>query len=153
AAGDLDSVLVELALPKQACEHRAPQLQLWRDVPRRRALVRARCGVEIECVETGHGASLRRRSLSNSSYVVRKHQSRRSLVVGHRQDRPRSSSMCSMPVRSKLIALRLLKCSFIGAMLAIALGVLAFALVPIFDAVMLYVAPSRLLIPIIGPLV
>ena len=47
-------VLVELALPKQAGQHRAPQLHLRRDVPCRRALVRARCGVEIECVQSGH---------------------------------------------------------------------------------------------------
>src|SRR5581483_6567990 len=54
AAGDLDSVLVELALPKQAGEHRAPQLHLGRDVPCRCTLVRARCSVEIQCVQSGH---------------------------------------------------------------------------------------------------
>ena len=48
AAGDLDSVLVELALPEQASQHRAPQLQLGRDVSRRRALVSARTEVQVE---------------------------------------------------------------------------------------------------------
>jgi hypothetical protein len=61
--------------------------------------------------------------------------------------------MCSMPGRPKLIALRVLKSSLVGALLAIALGVLAYVLAPIFDAVMLYAAPSQLLIPIIGPLI
>jgi hypothetical protein len=60
--------------------------------------------------------------------------------------------MRSMPLRPKLIALRVLKSTFVGALLAIALGVLAYA-VPIFYAVGFYAAPSQLLIPIIGSLV
>jgi hypothetical protein len=50
AASDLDSILVELALPEQAGEHRAPQLQLGRNVPSWCALVRAKSEVEIECI-------------------------------------------------------------------------------------------------------
>ena len=52
AAGDLDAVLVELSLPKQASQHRAAQLQLQRDVTGRRSLVGT--GAEIQCVESGH---------------------------------------------------------------------------------------------------
>src|SRR5208282_3860131 len=47
-AGDLDPVLVELALPKETRKHRAPQLHLRRDVACGRALVRVRCSVEIQ---------------------------------------------------------------------------------------------------------
>ena len=42
AAGDLHAVLIELALPQQAGEHRAPQLLLGGEAARRRALVCAR---------------------------------------------------------------------------------------------------------------
>src|SRR5579864_794366 len=48
AARDLDSVLIELALPEQACQHRAPQLQLRGDVARRSTFVRARTKVQVE---------------------------------------------------------------------------------------------------------
>ncbi len=48
AARDLDAVLVELALPKQAGQHRAPQLQLRREVARRRAFMRAQTKVQVE---------------------------------------------------------------------------------------------------------
>ena len=48
AAGDLDAVLVELALPEQASQHRAPQLQFRRDVAGRRTFVRARTEVQVE---------------------------------------------------------------------------------------------------------
>ena len=52
AASDLDAVLVELALPKQAGQHRAAQLELRRDVPGSRALVSARA--EVEGVKSSH---------------------------------------------------------------------------------------------------
>src|SRR5208282_6367661 len=48
AAGDLDTVFVELALPKQARQHGAAQLQLRRDVSRRSALVSARSKVKVQ---------------------------------------------------------------------------------------------------------
>src|ERR1700733_5582731 len=54
ASGDLDPVLVELALPKETRKHRAAQLHLRRDVACGRVLVRARCSVEIQCVQSGH---------------------------------------------------------------------------------------------------
>src|SRR5580765_119771 len=54
AARDLDSVLVELALPEQAREHRAPQLQLRGDVARGSTLVRSRTRVEVEQIESSH---------------------------------------------------------------------------------------------------
>src|SRR5262249_45156252 len=56
AASDLDSVLVELALPEQAGEHRTPQLQLRRNLPCRCALVGAGAEVQAECVKSGHRA-------------------------------------------------------------------------------------------------
>ncbi|HVO81942.1 MAG TPA: hypothetical protein VMT28_14495 [Terriglobales bacterium] len=48
ASGDLDSVLVELRLPKQAGQHRAPELQLGREMAGGGALVSA--GTEIEYI-------------------------------------------------------------------------------------------------------
>src|SRR4029077_9805152 len=56
AAGDLDAVLVELALPKQAGQHRTAQLQLVRDVTGRGALVMASSARKIENVHTSHVA-------------------------------------------------------------------------------------------------
>jgi hypothetical protein len=47
AAGNLDSVLIKLAFPKQARQHRAAQLQLRRNVSRGSALVRASSKVKI----------------------------------------------------------------------------------------------------------
>ena len=57
AAGDLDSVLVELAFPKQASQHRAPQLQLRRNLPRRSTFMRATSKVEFKHVESCHCGS------------------------------------------------------------------------------------------------
>ncbi len=54
AAGDSDTVLIELVLPQQAARKRAPQLQLRADVARGSALVRARDEVEIHLVQSGH---------------------------------------------------------------------------------------------------
>jgi hypothetical protein len=54
AAGDLDAVLVELALPEQAGENGTTQLQFVRDVTRGRALVGAQSVSEIQQVESGH---------------------------------------------------------------------------------------------------
>jgi hypothetical protein len=47
----------------------------------------------------------------------------------------------------------MLKSAFVGILLAIAVGVLAYALAPVLDAVGLYIAPTRILIPVIGPLI
>jgi hypothetical protein len=52
ATGDLDSVLIELRLPEQTRQHRAPQLQFRRDVPRRRAFVGS--GADLRCIQSGH---------------------------------------------------------------------------------------------------
>src|SRR5262249_44512993 len=62
-AGDRYAVLVELALPQHARQHRAAELQLGADVARRRALMRTKAraeGAKVEQVESGHvGASFR----------------------------------------------------------------------------------------------
>jgi hypothetical protein len=40
-----------------------------------------------------------------------------------------------------------------GMLFSIAVGVLAFALAPFFDAVGLYATPTRILLPVVGPLI
>ena len=54
AAGDLNAVLIKLALPEQAGEHRAAQLQLVRDVTRGGSLVGAKSAGTIHQIESGH---------------------------------------------------------------------------------------------------
>jgi hypothetical protein len=41
----------------------------------------------------------------------------------------------------------------IGIVTAILLGAAAFALAPLFDAVAIYIAPARLIVPVIGPII
>ena len=41
----------------------------------------------------------------------------------------------------------------VGISAAIALGALAFAAAPFFDAVVLYLAPARLMVPVLGPVI
>ena len=45
------------------------------------------------------------------------------------------------------------KSAAVGIVAAIALGVLAFALAPFFDAVVAYIMPAGLLVPVIAPLI
>ena len=47
----------------------------------------------------------------------------------------------------------LVRSSLVGMIGAIAFGILAFALAPLFDAVGLYATPSGVLIRVIGPLI
>jgi len=54
ASGDLHAILIELALPEQASQHRALQLQLRRDVARRRTLMRPRPEVQLQHVQSSH---------------------------------------------------------------------------------------------------
>src|SRR5579864_638022 len=54
ATCDLDSILVKLALPEEAGQHRAPQLQFGGDVPRWSAFMRPRSEVEVEQIESSH---------------------------------------------------------------------------------------------------
>ena len=49
--------------------------------------------------------------------------------------------------------MRFFRSAGIGMLLAIAVGVLAFALSPFFDAVGLYATPARILLPVVGPLI
>src|SRR5882672_4116715 len=47
----------------------------------------------------------------------------------------------------------LMRSSVVGMIAAIAFGILAFALAPLFDAVGMYVMPSGILISVVGPLI
>jgi len=41
----------------------------------------------------------------------------------------------------------------VGIIAAVALGVLAFAVAPFFDAVGLYLVPAKLIVPVLGPVI
>ena len=41
----------------------------------------------------------------------------------------------------------------VGIVAAVALGAIAFALSPLFDAVGVYIMPARLMVPVLGPIV
>jgi hypothetical protein len=49
--------------------------------------------------------------------------------------------------------MRFFKSAIVGMLLALAVGALAFALAPFFDAVGLYITPAKILAPIVGPLI
>jgi hypothetical protein len=48
--------------------------------------------------------------------------------------------------------MRFFRSAVVGMVLAIAVGLLAFALSPFFDAIGVYVMPAEMLAPVIGPL-
>ena len=47
----------------------------------------------------------------------------------------------------------LFRSAVVGVVASIALGVLAFALAPFFDAVGVYITPAAMLVPVVGPLI
>ena len=54
---------------------------------------------------------------------------------------------------SRKLVMRFFRSVVIGAVLAIAGFALAFALAPFFDAVILYITPAAILVPVIGSLI
>ena len=59
----------------------------------------------------------------------------------------------SYPREPRGLVMRFFRSAFVGAVLAIVAFVLAFALAPFFDAVILYITPAAILVPVIGPLI